>query len=323
MDVLILGGTQFLGRAIVLELLAAGHGVSILTRGVSPDDLPAQVERLRGDRDEGVAGLRALAERSWDACVDVSGYLPGQVRPSAETLRDRVRRYVYISAVRAYGDPQERPVRETQPLETPLAETVTTIDNTTYGPLKATCEGIVGEVFGERATILRPQVVAGPGDPSGRYTHWVRRAEQAGEMLAPGDGTDHVQVIDVRDLACFARLAIEHDLAGPFNLAGPRLTWTAFITLLGAPRPVWVPADILTAANLSFSELPLYRPEGGAFSSLMDVSSERAQAHGLTLTDPATTIRDTRDWLRGREDEIALAPEREAALIEQARRQGG
>ena len=99
MRVLILGGTQFVGRHIVEALLPAGHMVSTLTRGKSPDELPTQVERLRGDRDDGALGLGALTGRSWDVCVDVSGYTPRQVRPSAERLRTCVKRYVYVSAV--------------------------------------------------------------------------------------------------------------------------------------------------------------------------------------------------------------------------------
>ena len=91
MRVLILGGTQFVGRHIVEALLPTGHSVSILTRGKSSDELPAQVERLRGDRDKGALGLKALTGRSWDVCVDVSGYTPRQVRPSAERLRDWIR----------------------------------------------------------------------------------------------------------------------------------------------------------------------------------------------------------------------------------------
>src|SRR2546423_1707782 len=107
MSVLVLGGTQFIGRHIVETLLAAGHRVSILTRGKSPDELPAHVERVRGDRDDGAMGLKALSGRAWDASIDVSGYTPRQVRPSAEMLRASVKRYVFMSAVSVYGDPQE------------------------------------------------------------------------------------------------------------------------------------------------------------------------------------------------------------------------
>src|SRR3954452_9562249 len=112
MNLLILGGTQFVGRHIVEALLAGGHSVSVLNRGRTRDDLPAHVERLRGDRDEGVSGLAALRGRTWDACVDVSGYTPRQVRPSAELLRASVGRYVFVSAVSVYGDPDRGPVRE-------------------------------------------------------------------------------------------------------------------------------------------------------------------------------------------------------------------
>lgn len=322
MNILVLGGTQFIGRHIVETLLAAGHQVSILTRGKSPDALPAWVERLRGDRDEGAAGLAALAGRSWDVCVDVSGYTARQVRPSAELLSANVRRYVYISAVSVYGDPQDRPVHETQPRMQPAAEDVTEVNGETYGPLKVTCENIVQQIYAERSTILRPQIVVGPYDPTSRYTYWLQRAMQGDEMLAPGDGSDHVQVIDVRDLARFTRTVIENDIGGVFNMSGPRLTWAEFLRVLGAHNLVWVPSAILDAADLSFVELPLFRPEHGPRSSLMHVSNERARAAGLTLTDPEVTAQDVRSWLQGQDLPLALSPEREAALIRSAREQG-
>jgi 2'-hydroxyisoflavone reductase len=328
MRILVLGGTQFVGRHIVEAFLSAGHTVSILTRGRTPDELPASVERLRGDRDAGTAGIEALAPgRTWDACVDVSGYAPKAVRASAERLRERVKRYVFISAVRVYGDPDQRPVRETHPLLPPAHEDVTEIDDETYGPLKVACEDVVREVYGgeQRATVLRPQVVAGPHDPSGRYTYWVNRAAAAmnTEMLAPGDGSDHVQVIDARDLARFVVTVVEDELGGAFNLAGPRITWAEFLAILGAKRLVWVSADILRNAGVTFQELPLYRPERGRLASLMEVSSERAQAAGLTLTDPADTARDTRTWSLGADIPLALSPEREAELMRAARRAAG
>ncbi len=320
MRVLILGGTQFLGRHIVETLLAAGHTVSVLNRGVTPDDLPALVERLRGDRDEGPPGLQALMGQTWDACVDVSGYTPRQVRASAEALRANVKRYVFISAVSVYGDPPDRPVRETHPRLPPAGEHVIEVNGETYGALKVACENIVQQVYGDRAALLRPQVIAGPHDPSGRYTLWVQRAERGSEMLAPGDGRDHLQVIDVRDVARFVANVVERDLAGTFNLAGPRFTWARFIKMLGAPSIVWVDAPTLLAAELSFNELPLFQPERGARSSLMDVSNERALAAGLVLTEPEATLRDVRESVRGKAPAHALSLEREAELIEISRR---
>ena len=315
MRVLILGGTQFLGRHIVETLLAGGHVVSVLNRGASPDPLPTRVERLRADRDEGPPGLQALMGQEWDACVDVSGYTPRQVRASAEALRANVKRYVFISAVSVYGDPQDRPVLETHPRLPPAGEHVTEVNGETYGALKVACENIVQQVYGDRATLLRPQVIAGPHDPSGRYTYWVQRAGQGGDMLAPGDGSDHLQVIDVRDLARFVSTVIGNDLGGAFNLAGPRFQWAHFMKLLGAQNIVWVDARIILAAGLSFNELPLFRPERGARSSLMDVSSERALAAGLTLTAPEVTLKDVRAWVQGRSPMPALAAQREAELI--------
>jgi len=309
------------GRHVVEALLAGGHNVSTFTRGVTFDDLPREVERLRGDRDEGPSGLTALASRTWDACVDVSGYTAVHVRSSASALRDHVGRYVYISAVSVYGDPVARPVRETQPTIAPAAEDITGVNGETYGPLKVTCESIVAEHFPVRSTILRPQIIVGPHDPSGRYTYWVKRAELGGEVLAPGDGTDHVQVIDVRDAARFVRKAVEQDIDGVYNLAGPRLTWSEFVHLLGVETPVWVPKEIVT--GLSFLELPLYRPERGTRSGLMDISTDSARRRGLEVTDPIVTVRDTREWLEGQGlPSTALSPRREAELIAAARRQG-
>src|SRR5688500_14935795 len=123
MDLLVLGGTRFVGRHIVEAMLASGnHRVTILHRGRTTDELPRHVERLRGDRDEGDGGLAALGKRTWDACVDVSGLTPRQVRPSTRYLRDSVGRYVFISAVAVYGDPRVRPVVETHPRVEPAAE---------------------------------------------------------------------------------------------------------------------------------------------------------------------------------------------------------
>ena len=319
MDILILGGTRFVGRHIVQALIEGGHRVSVLTRGTSPDELPASVERLKGDRNEGVDGLSALHGRTWDACVDVSGYTPKQVRPSAESLHDRIGRYLFISTVSVYVDSSDAPVLETHPLLPEAAEDVTDITGETYGPLKVTCERIVRTAYGDRSTILRPQIVAGPFDPTGRHTYWVQRATAGGEMLAPGDGSDYVQVVDARDIARFTQRALEKHTHGIFNMAGHRLTWAAFMQALGAVDPVWVPSALLDEAGLTFMQLPLYRPNGATFSSLMHVSHERASAAGLTLTDTQTTIRDVREWLRTHPVTPTLPPERERELIAKVR----
>src|SRR5262245_44241517 len=203
MKVLVLGGTQFVGRHIVEALLDGGHAVSIFNRGRSSDQLPFAVERLRGDRDAGATGLAALSGRRWDACIDVSGYTARQVQASAAMLRASVGHYIFISAVSVYGDPAQGPVHESQPRVPPAEPAGGEVTRSTYGPLKVTCENLVQEFFGDRCALLRPQVVAGTHDPLDRFSYWVRRANEGGEMLAPGDGSDYVQVIDARDCARF------------------------------------------------------------------------------------------------------------------------
>lgn len=320
LNVLVLGGTQFVGRHIVEALLAGGHRVAVLTRGRTPDELPEAVERLKGDRDEGAAGLAALEGRTWDACVDVSGYTPRQVRASAEALRGGVGRYVFVSTVSVYAEQNRHPIREDDPLLPEAAEDVTEVTGETYGPLKVTCERIVEEVFGERATILRPQIVAGPYDPTGRYTYWIDRVARGGDFLAPGDGSDFLQVIDARDLARFTVRVLEEGVPGIFNLAGPRLSWRAFLDLAreatgSDARPVWVAGATLEAQGVGWRELPAWVPAGGAQGGVMDVSSERAQAAGLAHTDPLTTARDTRAWSANAPQKSFLTPERETEVL--------
>ena len=320
MEALILGGTQFIGRHIAEMLLTAGHTVSTLNRGKSPDELPAEIERLRGDRDQGVLGLESLKGRSWDVCVDMCGYTPTQVRASADLLRGSVKRYVFMSAVSVYGDPALRPVYETHPRLPPAGEDLTEIDADTYGPLKVGCEDIVQQDYGDRCTVLRPQVVVGVHDQKGRQSYWVQRAMQETEMLAPGDGSDHLQVIDVRDVARFVRTVIEHDVSGVFNLAGPRFSWREFMRILGAQNIVWVDAEIIKAAGLTHEELPLFRAERGVRSGLMDVSNERARANGLTLTKSEVTVGEMQAYFGGKSFVPALSPERETELIRISRR---
>lgn len=321
MNLLILGGTGFVGRYIVESVLAGGHSVSVLARGTTGDELPLEVERLYGDRDLGIAGLQALTGRRWNICVDVSGYTPRQVRPSVELLQTSVQRYVFVSAVRVYRDPaaNERPVRETHPRLQPASEEVTDIDDDTYGTLKVTCENIVLEAYADRCTILRPQVVGGCYDPVDRLSYWVRRAMLGGEMLAPGDGSDYLQFIDAGDLGRFTQRVIENDLSGTFNLAGTRFTWKEFMTILGAQNLVWVNAQIIKSANLAINEIPLYRPEGSPRSGLMDICNEQAIRAGLTLTDPSITIKRIREWVGESDLVAALSSERELELITMAK----
>lgn len=298
-SVLVLGGTVFVGRHIVQALAAAGHRVTVFNRGVTPaGDLPAAA-RLRGDRDLGDAGLAALdCDATWDACVDVSGYRPEAVRASAQRLANRVERYVYVSAVMTYGTPPHGPVDESFPVVDPAPAGTAEIDGRTYGPLKVACERVVHAVYGPRATVLRPQVIVGPGDGWPRYAEWARRTlrSRRGEpFAAPGDGRTMLQVIDVRDLARFVVTVVERHAVGTYNLAGPRIDWQTFVGLLGARNVRWTPVPV---DDIDLDTWPLYRPPGHPLAALMHVDASRAQAAGLVLTDPAVTALDVLASLR-------------------------
>ncbi|MFY9514028.1 MAG: NAD-dependent epimerase/dehydratase family protein, partial [Rubrivivax sp.] len=285
-QMLILGGTQFVGRHIAAALLAAGHGLTLFNRGRSPGAVPAGIEHLRGDRD---GDLAALAGRRWDSCIDCSGTTPRQLLASTALLQAAVGHYVFVSAVMAYAPPWQLPVAEDHGRLPPAPDTLDELAGTGYGRAKVRCEDIVAERFpGPRHTLLRPQTVVGPGDPSGRYAFWLQRAQRPGPTLAPGDGSDGLQLIDVHDLARFAVRVVERQLHGAYNLAGPRLDWAGFVALLGLQQPVWVPAPALQ--HLSFNDLPLYRGPGHAFAALMQISSAKAQAAGLVLSTPAQTL---------------------------------
>lgn len=283
MNVLVLGGGGFIGRHAVSALLAAGHKVSALQRSDSAA-LPAGARRLQGDRGE---ALPALAGTQWEACVDLCGYFPRALRASCSALSG-VRRYVFVSAVRVYGDPAAGPVTEDFPLVAPAPDDlfaiddVEAIDDATYGPLKAACEGVVQAAFGDRATMLRPQVVAGPGDPSGRVAHW--QGQTGGPF--PGDGSDWLQMVDVRDIADFVATVIEGDLSGTFNLSGPRIRWREFVEALDLGQPRWAPVP-----SPDFRSTPLYRPAGTPLAALMDICSARAQQSGFRPRPAQETVR--------------------------------
>lgn len=317
MDILLIGGPKFVGRGLIDAALAAGHTLTMFNRGQTNPDLYPQVEKLRGDRD---GQLDALRGRTWDAVVDTSGYLPRVVRQSADLLADAVGRYVFISSISVYEDPAG--AAEDAPLIALEDETTEDIASA-YGGLKVLCERAVQEVFGERATIIRPGIIVGPHDPTDRFTYWPVRVEQGGDVLAPASPDYPVQVIDVRDLAAWTVKLIEGDTGGVFNATGPEQP-VSFGTLLETCRTitgsdarfVWADADFLREQAVSpWSDLPLWLPD--TLWGTADVS--RAQAAGLRYRPLEQIIRDTLNWVhheRGPEPlKAGLKPQREADLL--------
>ena len=304
MRILILGGTVFLGRALVDAALARGHTVTLFNRGQHNPDLFPAVEKLRGERDPNLgAGLTALRGRRWDAVVDPSGYFPRLVRASADALRDSVDHYTFISTISVYRDFKLANADETYPVGTIADESVEQITGETYGPLKALCEQAVSQVYGERALNVRPGLIVGPHDPTDRFTYWPVRVARGGEVLAPGRPDMPVQIIDVRDLAEWTIRLVEQKQSGTYNATGPGYTLTMWRvlhecqTVAGSnARFTWVPESFLLARGVTpWTELPLWITREGN-EGFHTSNVDRAIAAGLTFRPLADTIRATLDW---------------------------
>jgi 2'-hydroxyisoflavone reductase len=317
---LVLGGTKFLGRAVVEEALARGHEVTTFTRGRTNPDLFPQVEALHGDRD---GELAALEGRTWDAVVDTSGYVPRVVRASAELLRESGF-YVFVSSISVYPFPlrpgydESTPVQE---LENPASEDVPS----DYGALKAACERVVGDVFGERAAILRFGLIVGPHDPTERFTYWPDRLARGGELLGPGAPERPWQFVDVRDGAAFAVEVAERRLAGAFNVTNAS---TAGEVLAGGDV-TWVDDAFLVEQGVGeWMELPLWVPPTSEVGAIHEADTSRAREAGLRMRPVAETVADTRAWSAARDgrgagtaamggtDGVGLDPEKERALLD-------
>jgi len=302
---LVLGGTQFVGRELVEEALARGQDVTLFNRGRTAPELFPTAEHLVGDRD---GDLAALEQGEWDAVLDISGFVPRVVRASAELLAERVGHYTFVSSIGVYAD-FSRPRREESPLAQ-LGEPGSEDVREHYGALKAACEAVVGEVFGDRALLVRPGLIAGPHDPTGRFTYWAHRVRRGGEILAPGPPERRVQVVDVRDLAPFVLDLVEQEAGGPFNVTCEGVTWAE---LLAGREVAWVTDEFLVDQGVEeWVGLPLWIADP-AHALLQGVDVSRAVAAGLRCRPVAETVRDAAE--APLVDGIGLTPEREAELL--------
>jgi 2'-hydroxyisoflavone reductase len=317
---LVLGGTAFLGRALVDKALERGHEVTLFNRGRTNPELFPEAERLRGDRNE---DLSALEGREWDAVVDVATFLPRAVRLATETLRDRVDRYVFVSSISAYAD-FSAPASEDSPLAQLANPESESIED--YGPLKAECERLVQEALGERALVVRPGLIVGPHDPTDRFTYWPRRVAEGGPMLAPAPPDQPVQFIDVRDLGEWIVAAAESRLSGVYNATGEPTTFEALLDacmrVSGHTEIVWFPPERLVAAEVGeWMELPLWivTPE---FAAMQRTDVSKAIRDGLRFRPLEETIRDTLAWdaerTTPRAEGVGLTAERERELLAHA-----
>jgi 2'-hydroxyisoflavone reductase len=318
MNLLVLGGTRFVGRHIVERALGRGHSVTLFNRGRSGPDLFPAAETIVGDR---TADLTPLRGRRWDAVIDVNGYVPRHVRNAAELLADAVDRYLFISTISVYAILDVPNQNEDAPLGTLADPHTEEITDETYGPLKVSCEQAVEATLPGRTTIIRPGYVVGPHDPTDRFTSWVRRISQGGEMLAPGEPDAPTQFIDGRDLADFTLRLTEAGQTGIYNATGPAipLTWgetfaTARQAIGAATTFTWVSEEFLATQTIGDNELPMWAP--AAYQGLMAMNIDRGRAAGLTFRPLVETVIDTLAWDRqAGTPKAGLAPEREAELL--------
>ncbi len=301
MRVLVVGGTRFVGRHIVAALLDAGHEVTLFHRGSGDEDPFPRADHRHGDRN---GDLAELAEGSWDATVDVSAYVPRQVRALGEALGragGRGGRYLYISSVSAYAPADAPGITESAPLETLADEDTEEVTGQTYGGLKALCEYAAVEVFGPGTLLVRPTYVIGPYDTTGRFTYWVRRLADGGEVLAAGPRDQPVQVVDGRDLADFCVRLLEDGAGGPFHVVGPPPPH-GLGDLLEAVRDAvapagttirWADPEAALEHGLDGQALPLWH--GGERTNTAAADPSAALARGLRLRPVADSARDTLD----------------------------
>lgn len=320
MKLLVLGGSRFLGRHLVEQALERGHETTLFNRGRTAPGLFAGVEEVHGDRD---GELEPLRGRRWDAIIDTCGYLPRVVRKSAKALRDAAQRYLFVSSISVYADSAASGQDEDAPrarLPSPDCEDIPNH----YGALKAACEDELRLLWGERGIVVRPGLIVGPFDPSGRFTYWVQRLARGGDVLAPPDPGYPVQCIDARDLAAWMLELAERGGSGAYNASGPALplTFAGFLEqcagALGNPaRFIWPSTEFLAAKKVQpWTELPLYAGEDGRGVCAVDL--RRALAAGLRLRPLGETCADTRRWAGAMAlpAGIGLDAGREAELIQ-------
>jgi len=307
---LVLGGTGFIGPHMVRYAVERGHEVTIFTRGRSAADIP-DVEHLVGDRNDDHSALRG---RTWDVVLDNNAQDYRWVRRSTELLADAAEQYVLVSSISAYALEgfgwenagrilTEPAVAEDAPLIRPPAGW-TDGQEAPYGLMKSLSEEIVRRAFTGRATVVRPGLIVGPGDPTDRFTYWPVRLDEGGEVLAPGNPEHATQVIDQRDLTEWIVRLAESGTAGDFNATGPagRMSMATMLDRVGSATSgtyelTWVPEPFLEQEGLRpWSDLPAWIPG----DPLMFVDVRRAVGAGLTFRALTDTARDTLAWDRAR-----------------------
>lgn len=334
LDILILGGTGFTGPHQVRYALARGHRLTLFNRGRRPQDWPAEVEELVGDRETG--DVEALKGRRWDVCIDNPTSVPHWVRDVGQVLKGQVDHYVFISTLSVYSDSATPGQNEDAPREVYtgpdiMAETRASLiaNMALYGPMKAACEDEALKWFPDITTVIRPGLIVGPGDETDRFTYWPLRLRRGGDILAPGDGRDPVQFIDARDLAEWTIRMAEQRVFGAFNAMGPAYAMGMDQLLYGIQAVTgtaatfhWAPAEFLAEHSVSpWGDMPVWVPGQGDSAGFSRHRNDRAMAQGLSFRPLADTVAATLAWFDAQTEErratvrAGIKPEREAEVL--------
>jgi 2'-hydroxyisoflavone reductase len=326
MKILFMGGTRFLGRHAVEAALARGHEVTLFNRGESGPGLFPEAEHLVGDRKVDVSALRG---RRWDAVVDTSAYVPRAARMAAEALAD-ADRYLFVSTLAVFRKDVARAIDDDSPLQELEDPETEEVGPRTYGGLKLLCEREVETVFPGRTVVVRPGLLVGPHDTSGRFRYWLLRVAAGGEVLAPGDPERFWQFVDARDVAAWMVEMLERGTTGTFAAPGPYLEWTAG-RVLEAMRAVsgsdarftWVHDRFLWDHGVQpWTGLPYWiPPRPDPWPDLHRIPVDRAVAAGLAFRPLERTLRDALEWERAHpdrptEEPVGITPEHERRVLE-------
>lgn len=317
LKILILGGSHFLGVHLTEELVNRGHEVTLFNRGTRSVDFP--VQQLQGDRD---GNLEALHEHNWDAVIDTSGHLPRVVEQSTKMLSNATNHYTFISTIGVYENFKMLNIDECYPLATIADPTTEEITETTYGALKALCEAKVQHYFPDRSLIVRSGLLAGPYDPTDRFTYWVRRIAKGGTILAPAH--QQAQFIDARDLAKWIVMMVEGQITGVYNATGPSYDLEQVLqecqNVLDRHDPIiWVDEKFLIEKGIKdWVELPLWLSTQRCMPGFSKINSQNAMQSGLHIRPLRETISAVLEWdtTRGESKLLAgLDEQKEAKLL--------
>lgn len=333
LNILILGGTGFIGPYQVRYAVARGHKVTVFNRGRRQAGLPESVQQLQGDRATG--DLNSLKGKKFDVVIDNPTTLPFWVRDAGQVLKGNADHYLFISTISVYPHYRKALMDESYELSsysgTQDPMTITQSSGQLYGPLKVLSEKECEKWFPGKTTIVRPGLIVGPHDPTDRFTYWPVRIDRGGEVLAPGSGNDPDQVIDARDLSEFVIRLCEDHVIGTFNTTGPRAPLTVAEMLYGIRaatsgsndiRFTWADTKFLAENSVrGWSDMPTWVAPNGDNDGWGRVSIQRALDQGLTFRPLAVTARDTIDWFKTLPAErqgkmlAGLTPEREKELL--------